>query len=163
MITVEFVGVEPVRESQGAVAFDLRSREEVVIPPGEIRKVFTETAIKLPSGSEGLLNVRSSVGDRGLLLSNGTGVIDDDYTGPLIFSLFNANLDFLSLKRFYRWEWLRRIFKTERVVPGTIVIKKGERIGQLRVRLVPSVELVRVERLAETERGSGGFGSTGRG
>jgi dUTP pyrophosphatase len=110
----------------------------VVIPGGAQALIPTGLAVAIPEGHVGILASRSSMGVRnGVGFSNGIGVIDSDYRGPLRVGLHNLRSE-----------------------PYTV--HPGDRIAQLLVVpvLCPEVEIV--DRLPETERGAGGFGSTGR-
>ena len=108
------------------------------IPPGELARIPTGIAIALPSPEYvALVFARSGLGVRhGIALSNGVGVIDSDYRGEIQVGLTNLSH-----------------------TPYTI--SPADRIAQLAVVPVVQVNPVPVEDLDETERGSGGFGSTG--
>ena len=95
-------------------------------------------AIELPRGYVGLVFARSGLAvKRGLTLSNGVGVIDSDYRGEVLVGLLNTSGE-------------------------PCEIMPGERIAQLAVLPVCACELIQVDELGQTERGEGGFGSTGR-
>lgn len=96
----------------------------------------TGLAIEIPEGYVGLIFPRSSIRKYELALSNSVGVIDSGYRGE-IQATFNT--------RYY----------------GEIVYKKGDKIAQLIIIPYPQVELYESDELSESERGSGGFGSTG--
>lgn len=96
----------------------------------------TGLAIEIPEGYVGLIFPRSSIRKYELALSNSVGVIDSGYRGE-IQATFNT--------RYY----------------GEIVYKKGDKIAQLVIIPYPQVELYESDELSESERGSGGFGSTG--
>ena len=130
----------PYYATAGAAAVDLHAciDEAVTIPAGERRLIPTGLAVAIPAGHVGILAVRSSMGVKhGVTLSNGIGVIDSDYRGPLGVGLFNTTKE-----------------------PYTV--QSGDRIAQLMIVPVACPELELVEELPETERGEGGFGSTGR-
>ena len=130
----------PYYATAGAAAVDLHAcidRPET-IPGGGETLIPTGLAVAVPEGHVGILAVRSSMGIRhGVSLSNGIGVIDSDYRGPLRVGLHN----------------LRR-------EPYTV--QPGDRIAQLLIVPVACPEIEIVDALPETERGEGGFGSTGR-
>ena len=112
--------------------------EAVTIPPGEAVLIHTGLAMEIPEGYAGLIYARSGLATKkGLAPSNKVGVVDPDYRGEIMVSLFNHS-------------------KEERIV------EHGERIAQLLVTpvLAPAFELC--EDLTDTDRGTGGFGSTGR-
>jgi dUTP pyrophosphatase len=99
----------------------------------------TGLAIEIPEGYVGLLFPRSSLANKDLLLTNHVGLVDSGYRGEIMFKFKRLNND--------------RIFSEYNI---------GERIGQLLIIPYPKVELVEVKDLNESERGNGGFGSTGR-
>lgn len=130
----------PFYASAGAAAMDLHAclDEPVTIAPGELVSIPTGIAIALPSAAYvALVFARSGLGVKhGIALSNGVGVIDSDYRGEIKVGLTNLSR-----------------------TPYTI--SPADRIAQLAVMPVVQVNPVPVADLDETERGSGGFGSTG--
>lgn len=131
--------VLPVRGSAQAAGYDLCAdiSEALVIEPGETAKVATGLSFALPDGYFGGIYARSGLATkRGLRPANCIGVIDSDYRGPVIVALHNDSTE-----------------------PQTI--EPGERIAQLIVQPYLAVTFEEVETLDETERGAGGFGSTG--
>ena len=132
--------VLPVRATEGAAGLDLSACLDapLAIPSGGRALIPTGIAIELP-GPEvaALLFARSSLGlKRGLMLTNGVGVIDSDYRGEIRIGVYNFTN-----------------------VP--CIVENGERLAQLVVVPVPALPVREVETLDETERGAGGFGSTG--
>ncbi len=131
----------PVRGTPGSAGLDLRAvlDEPMTLPPGALVSVPTGIAIGLPSpDTVGLVFARSGLAVKhGIGLSNGVGVIDSDYTGEIRVGLINQS-----------------------AVPYDL--HPGERIAQLVVMPICRPELVEADTLEETERGAGGFGSTGR-
>jgi dUTP pyrophosphatase len=95
----------------------------------------TGLAVEIPEGHVGLLFPRSSISNSGLILTNSVGVIDSGYRGEIKFR-----------------------FKH---IPDTAYYKPGDRIGQLIVMPYPEIDFQEVEELSSTERGEGGFGSSG--
>ncbi|MDD6705903.1 MAG: dUTP diphosphatase [Olsenella sp.] len=123
---------------EGDAGLDLRSAEDVVLKPFERRLVSTGLAIAIPDGYAGFVQPRSGLALReGLSMANTPGLIDAHYRGEL--KVCAINLD------------------PER----EIHITKGERIAQLVIQKVPRVSLMEVDSLDETDRGAGGFGSSG--
>lgn len=106
---------------------------------GQFFTYRTGLAVEIPEGYVGLIFPRSSISKTCLSLTNAVGVIDSGYRGEIIFK-----------------------FRTESRAPGKHVYKKGDRVGQLVIMPYPKVEFVEVEELSETDRGEGGFGSTGK-
>lgn len=116
----------------------------------------TDIAIKLPEGHCALLFPRSSVSKKDLLLCNSVGLIDENYIGEIKFRFKRSpKYQYYTFKRFLR-------FITE-VFVEPITYKEyevGDKIGQIVILPIPSVEFLEVEKLPETDRGSGGFGSS---
>lgn len=130
----------PTYGSQEAAGADLYAcmEEAVTIAPGETVFIPTGIAMEIPQGYAGLIYARSSLGTKkGLAPANKVGVIDSDYRGEVMVALYNHG-------------------KT----PQTIA--DGERIAQLLVTPVLRPILMQVEDLSQTQRGAGGFGSTGK-
>lgn len=131
----------PARGTAGSAGLDLRALldQPVTVPAGGRISVPTGIAIGLPSPETvGLVFARSGLAVKhGLALSNGVGVIDSDYTGEIQVGLVNLS-------------------------DTPYELQPGERIAQLAVMPVLLPPLVEVEELEETQRGAGGFGSTGR-
>ena len=118
---------------------DLMSSEDVQLKPGERAAVPTGLAVAIPAGHAGFVHARSGRALReGLALVNAPGLIDAGYRGEI--KVIVVNLD----------------------TSDVIHIERGEKIAQLVVQPVERVELVEVEVLPGSERGGGGFGSTGR-
>lgn len=102
---------------------------------------FTGLAVEIPEGYVGLLFPRSSVSKTDLALANCVGVVDSGYRGELTFRYkFAKEAYFASLKRY----------------------QDGDRIGQLVIMPYPTIEPIESTELSDTERGSGGYGSTGK-
>jgi len=122
----------------GDAGLDLRANEDVVLAPHERRLIPTGLAIAIPEGYAGFVQPRSGMAlKRGLSMANTPGLIDAHYRGEL--KVVAVNLD-----------------NSE-----PITIRKGERIAQLVIQKVPVVMLQEVDELDETDRGAGGFGSSG--
>lgn len=123
----------------GDAGLDLRANEDVVLAPHERRLVGTGLAVAIPDGYAGFVQPRSGMALRlGLSMANTPGLVDSQYRGEL--KVCAVNLDDAE----------------------PIVIEKGDRIAQLVVQKVPLVSIVEVDELDGTDRGSGGFGSSGR-
>ncbi len=121
----------------GDAAVDLHSRVNLTLQPGERSAVPTGIAVSIPEGFAGLVLPRSGHASRhGIGVVNGPGLIDSGYRGEISVLLINHGHDEVSFTR-------------------------GDRIAQLAIVPVPSVEWTEVESLDETERGDGGFGSSG--
>ncbi|MDN8625553.1 dUTP diphosphatase [Corynebacterium ureicelerivorans] len=117
---------------------DLYSAQDLVLQPGERALVSTGVAIALPIGTVGLIHPRSGMAAKhGLSIVNTPGTIDAGYRGELMVCLLNTD-------------------RTE-----AIEITRGMRIAQLVIQRVELAQFEEVDQLDETERGSGGYGSTG--
>ena len=145
---MEKVAVKKLREgailptfgSAQAAGADLYAclERDVTIAPGETAFIPTGLAMELPRGYAGLIYARSGLAcKRGLAPANKVGVVDSDYRGEFIVALHNHGTQ-----------------------PQTIA--HGERIAQLVVTPVLIPEYIEVETLSDTQRGAGGFGSTGK-
>jgi dUTP pyrophosphatase len=110
----------------------------VTLAPGARAAVGTGLAMALPAGYEAQVRARSGLArQHGVTVLNGVGTIDADYTGEITVLLINHGAE-------------------------PLVIEHGHRIAQLVIAPVVQAELAEVEELPTTERGAGGFGSTGR-
>ena len=117
---------------------DLHAAARVVIAPGARAVVGTGLAVAIPPGFAGFVLPRSGLAlRRGVTVLNAPGLVDAGYRGELQVLLINHDA-------------------TE-----SVTLERGERIAQLVVQAVEHVELVEVEDLSASERGAGGFGSTG--
>lgn len=128
-------GYEPVRAHPFDAGADLRSARDIAVGCHVPAMVGTGVRAAVPEGYVGLVFARSSLCKRGLAMANGVGVIDSGYAGEIRVPL-------LATRR-------------------GVLVERGERIAQLVVVPCMLPEFSRVESLGETERGEGGFGSTG--
>jgi len=121
----------------GDAAVDLHSRVDVVLEPGARSVVPTGLAVAIPEGFAGFVLPRSGHAMRsGVGILNGPGLIDSGYRGEISVLLINHGDE-------------------------SVKFERGDRIAQMTVVPIPTVEWVEVGDLDETGRGSGGFGSTG--
>jgi len=155
--------VIPKYAKPGDAGFDLVAIEDVIIPPGESAKVRTGLAFALPPGYEIQVRPRSGVSDKTKLrISNSPGTIDSGYRGEVCVLIDNIATVPASAD-----DWLQTKAIDGKVVfgtkapEGTYLIRKGDRIAQGVLAAVPVAEFEEVDELDETERGAGGFGSTG--
>ncbi|HSL10592.1 MAG TPA: dUTP diphosphatase [Actinomycetota bacterium] len=129
----------PSAQHVGDAGLDLRAAEGTKVEPGARAMIGTGVAVAIPDGHAGLVLPRSGLATKhGLTLANAPGLIDAGYRGEVIVAVVNL----------------------DRTDP--IVIEPGDRIAQLVVVEVPDVRPAWVDELPTSERGSGGFGSTGR-
>jgi len=129
----------PSYQTSGAAGMDLHAGIEspVEIMPMERKLIPTGISIELPAGYEAQVRPRSGLSIKhGITLINCVGTIDEDYRGEVCVGLINLSNE-----------------------PYTV--SSGERIAQMIIAPVTHAEIVQVEELALTERGAGGFGSTG--
>ena len=132
--------IKPTYGTEFSAGADLYACEggEVTIAAGETKLIHTGLSLEIPEGYAGLIYARSGIANkRGLAPSNKVGVIDSDYRGEIMVSLFNHS-------------------------DSQQTIADGERIAQLVITPFLKVEYTETECLSDTERGSGGFGSTGK-
>ncbi len=123
---------------EGDAGLDLRANETLDLVPFERRLISTGLAIAIPDGYAGFVQPRSGLAiKQGFTVLNTPGLIDAHYRGEL--KIIAINLD----------------------DSQTIHIERGDRIAQLVIQKVPSVRLVETDELDQTDRGCGGFGSSG--
>jgi dUTP pyrophosphatase len=132
----------PTKGSSSAAGYDLYSAEDVIVPFHERMLIKTDIAVEIPIGYYGRIAPRS-----GLALNEGieilAGVVDADYRGPVGVIAYNTSTR--SQKSMRGWE-----------------VKKGDRIAQLIIEKCLDLPIEELIDLSSTERGAGGFGSTGK-
>lgn len=142
----------PIYGSALSTAFDLRSMVDAQIDPGKVVAIDTgvnvwigalisdyDGAPETEVGFTGMVFPRSGLGSKGLVLGNLTGIIDQDYQGPMICHLWNRNPD-----------------------GAAFHIRRGDRIAQFAIVPILRPKFAIVEQFSDTTgRGEGGFGSTG--
>ena len=130
----------PTQGSPQAAGWDLYALEETIVKRNTSSMIKTGLAIAIPLGWEGQIRCRSSLGKKGMIMPNGIGTIDSDYRGELMVLA----------------TWIGE--------GDEFIVQKGERVAQLLFSRVPSVKFVErdFEQLGNTDRGTGGFGSSGR-
>ena len=128
----------PSRQTAGSAGYDVHSAEpDFTIAPLERRLVRTGLALAIPSGFEAQVRPRSGLAlKHGLTLPNTPATIDSDYRGELMVAVINLGTE-------------------------SVAIARGTRIAQLVFQRVEQIELQTVEELPASQRGVGGFGSTG--
>jgi dUTP pyrophosphatase len=128
----------PTRQTSGAAGYDVHSAEpDFTLQPLERRLVRTGLALAIPDGYEAQVRPRSGLALRhGVTLPNAPATIDSDYRGELMIPMINLGTEPVALTR-------------------------GTRVAQLVFQRVEMMELVEVAELPPSERGGGGFGSTG--
>jgi dUTP pyrophosphatase len=129
----------PTRAHEGDAGLDLYAAEPAHIGPGERWSVPTGVAVEIPEGHAGLVLPRSGLArEHGIALVNSPGLIDSGYRGEIRVLLLNTDP--------------AEVFR----------VQQGDRIAQLLVVGIAALEPVETEELAESARGDGGFGSSGR-
>ena len=131
----------PVRATEGSAGWDLCAATDktIIIGPSLGTRIPLGVALEMEPGWVGKLHLRSGVAaKKGLCLANGVGVVDSDYRGELAVAVWSLN----------------RI--------ADVTIEPGERIAQILFERSEAVEVEEVAELGVTERGAGGFGSTGK-
>ena len=133
--------ITPSYAKDGDAGLDISAITYTINKEHSFIEYHTGLAFEIPKGHVGLLFPRSSVSKTDLRLANCVGVVDSGYRGEITFRYkFRVAAYFASLKRF----------------------QEGDRIGQLVIMPYPEIELQEEETLSETERGAGGYGSTGK-
>ena len=128
----------PAKAHADDAAFDLRSRVDISIPVNKSTLVPTGVFMELPVNYEAQVRPRSGLAlKHNLTLTNSPGTIDAGYRGEVGVIMFNHG-------------------------PENFAVSRGDRIAQMVICKLPEVELVSVEKLSESCRGEGGFGSTGK-
>ena len=131
----------PVRGTEESAGLDIyHCGEYTLIDPGMRFDVKTDLHIEISKNHVGLILPRSGLGRKGIVLVNTVGVIDSDYRGEIGLTLQNTGA-------------------------GQVAIAHGDRVAQMLIMPYAKVQMERVKNvsaLSETERGTGGFGSTGR-
>ena len=131
---------EPTRGSAAAAGYDLyaATEENIIIPPHETKKIGTGLAFELPNYTFAAIFARSGLASKqGLRPANCVGVCDSDYRGEYIVAIHNDT-------------------------DNMQTISAGDRIAQMILLPYLPMQLIEVENLSETQRGAGGFGSTGK-
>lgn len=131
-------GEKPSYANKYAAGLDLRANGWVTINPGDIVDIQSKLAVEIPHGCFGLVVARSGLSyKRQIKLINDVGIIDEDYRGDIGIRLINEGKE-------------------------PYLIKKGDRVAQMIIIPYKQPKLKFVDELGDTERGTKGFGSTGR-
>jgi dUTP pyrophosphatase len=125
----------PKRANATDAGADLRSTEKCEIYPGETKLLDSGVAVKIPQGYAGFVFNRSGQGSKGIIVLNGVGVIDSDYRGNIKIALKNIS-------------------------ENKYIVEVGDRIAQLVI--LPVILCDFIDSWNDTERGTRGFGSTGK-
>ena len=130
--------LRPLKQHVGDSGFDLKSRINTVLKSGKFMAIPTGLFLELPLNTEAQVRPRSGLAARmGITVLNTPGTVDASYRGEVQVILINhSEQDF--------------------------VIHRGDRIAQLVIQTIPEIDFVLQDSLSDTDRGKGGFGSTGR-
>jgi dUTP pyrophosphatase len=142
--------VIPTYAKEGDAGMDLVATEIIKDTPEQITYGMG-IALEIPEGFVGLIFPRSSIRKTGLQLSNSVGVIDSGYRGELQ-ATFN---------KVFGSERMYDEMKVKEIQPNEYY-KVGDRIAQIMIIPYPPIEFVEADELSNSERGEGGFGSTGK-
>lgn len=128
----------PARAHEDDAAFDLRSRADLTVPVGRSTLVPTGVFMEIPRNFEAQVRPRSGLAlKHNITLTNSPGTIDAGYRGEVGVIVFNHG-------------------------PEPFPVRRGDRIAQMVIAELPEVEIACVSELSASDRGEGGFGSTGR-
>lgn len=127
----------PTLADSGAAGYDLYAAEDVIVRSGVVAKVNTGIAIELDKFNYAAVCSRSGLASKGIWVANAPGIVDSSYRGNVGVLLYNST-------------------------PQEFVVRKGDRIAQIVVQPYLTVDWEEVEELSETQRGEGGFGSSGK-
>ncbi len=128
----------PTLGSAYAAGADLYAVEEETLAPGQTKLIHTGLAMEIPVGYGGFIFARSGLATkRGLAPANKVGVVDADYRGEIMVALHNHG-------------------------DQTQTIEKGERVAQMVILPFLAAQYFETDQLSDTDRGEGGFGSSGR-
>lgn len=127
----------PKKSTEGAACYDAYLPETYTpMSAGEMRIVNLGFQVEVPKGYELQVRARSGLASRGVLVANGVGCVDSDYRGDVGVILWNAS-------------------------PAILPLNKGDRICQLKLSAAPDIVWNVVDEIEDTDRGGGGYGSTG--
>lgn len=135
---IDVVGEKPSYANEYSAGLDIVALEPILIQRGNVEEVTTLMRVEIPKGHFGMIVIRSSLGyNHQITLVNNVGIIDEDYRGNIGIKLINNG------GKDYQ-------------------IEKGDRVAQMIIVPYIQPQLEFVDKLSKTERGIGGFGSTGR-
>jgi dUTP pyrophosphatase len=141
-VVIEFTGAyTPMRKTKGSAGYDLQAAIEkpITVNPGRTATIPTGISVAIPEGYVGFVIIRSGLCFNGAItLANGVGVIDPDFRGEIQLHL-----------------------KHNDIQAAPFTIQPNQRVAQLLLLQNPAITFQQEEKLSETERGQGGFGSTG--
>ena len=125
-----------VKATEGSAGWDVCATEFYTLSDNRVTMVDTGIKLEIPQGYEVQVRSRSGLALDGIVIANGVGTIDSDYRGVVKVLMYS--------------------------ISGMKHIKRGDRVAQLVISKVQDAEFVTVDELNDTQRGDGGFGSTGK-
>lgn len=126
----------PIKATVGSACYDVYSTTRCLLSPMQLGKISTSLAFEVPTGYELEIKPRSGLASKGLIILNSPGTLDSDYRGELLILVGNISSQ-------------------------NILVDKGGRVAQIKLNKVLNIEFEEASELSKTERGEGGFGSTG--
>jgi dUTP pyrophosphatase len=130
--------VVPKAATKDSACFDLYSTEDFVMYNGVFKKVKTGLIFEIPKGYHVEVYPRSGMASKGIIIPNSPGIIDSDYRGEVVVMLYGL------------------------IMKQHEIFQSGNRIAQCRLVRNEPTEFKVVNQLSDTDRGEGGFGSTGK-
>lgn len=144
--------VEPYKKHSVDAGFDLTATW--IKKTDKYIEYGTDLAFEIPEGYVGLLFPRSSVRNQDLMLKNSVGVVDASYRGEIKFSFYRTEKLSNEIKMLNQQSITTEI--------ETTIYQVGERCGQIVIMKIPDIEMVESDELSETDRGTQGYGSSGK-
>lgn len=148
-IKLEEGGMMPTKATPGSAGWDLYAAENVELVAGQTKAVSLGFRVEVPVGWEMQIRSRSGLALKNVVVANAPGTVDSDYRGVVKVLLHYTGEDVYDTAGDH-WS------------PSTFLIEKGDRIAQAVIAPVFDSFWQPVEELSDTNRGSGGFGSTGK-
>ena len=142
--------VIPSYAKAGDAGMDMVAISATIAENGEYVEYGTGIAVEIPEGHVGLIFARSSISKTSLILANHVGVVDSGYRGEIKFRFKDTEMR-------YTYAGVRKNFYC-----GETAYEVGDKIGQLVILPYPQIQWSETDELSDTNRGDGGFGSTGK-
>ena len=142
--------VIPKYSNPGDAGMDMTAVSAQISEDGLYIEYGTGIAVEIPEGYVGLLFPRSSLSKTSLILSNHVGVVDSGYRGEIKFRFKDTKMRHA------------HAYGIDHYACSDTAYKVGDRIGQLMILPYPQIEFEEIDELTSTERGTGGYGSTGK-
>jgi len=140
--------VIPSYAKAGDAGMDMVAISATIAENGEYVEYGTGISVEIPEGHVGLIFARSSISKTSLILSNHVGVVDSGYRGEIKFRFKDTEMQYNAYSEIYYC--------------GETAYEVGDKIGQLVILPYPQIEWSETDELSDSNRGDGGFGSTGK-